>query len=86
MKHNGAIVEMDPKSFKVLMTEKKVIIGGEHIIKECKATINECINCKTAAAEKRKMNIDWNHPAWSKSCTVLQQNIEREKVRTMYAA
>lgn len=118
----GAIIEVDSKSFDMLMKEKKIIVGinscdvteclsvlrcykccgynhksntcrnkkaclrcgGEHIIKECRADRNECINCKTAA-EKLNIHVDWNHPAWSKSCMVLQKNMEREKLRTNYA-
>ncbi len=58
--------------------------GGEHVVRECKATKNECVNCKIAS-EKLRLDIDWNHPAWSKSCTVLQRNIERERLRTKYS-
>lgn len=114
----GAIIELDSKSFNVLMTKKKIIIGsnlcdvteslsvlrcykccgynhksntcmnkraclrcgGEHIIKECMATKIESINCKTVA-EKLNLNIDCGHRAWSKSCTVLQNNIQRERHR-----
>lgn len=118
----GAIIEVDGKSFDVLMKENKVSIGtdvcnvteslsvlrcfkccgynhksyecrnnkaclrcgGEHILKECKAKQNVCINCKVVA-ERRNLNIDWNHPAWSRECTVLRRNLDREKLRTMYA-
>lgn len=117
----GAIIEVDPNTFKKLMSEKKVDIGtntcvvkeslsvlrcfkccgynhksnvcknkkaclrcgGEHIIKECKATRNECINCKVLA-EKLNENLDVNHPAWSKACTVMQRNIDKAKRRINY--
>ncbi len=55
--------------------------GGQHEMKECRATNYECINCKVAN-EKMSVNIDCNHPAWSRLCTVWQKNIEREKMRT----
>lgn len=55
--------------------------GGQHEMKECRATKYACINCKVAN-EKLKVNIDCNHPAWSRLCTVWQQNIEKEKNRT----
>ena len=118
----GAIIELDPKSFNVLIREKKITVGsdicdvteclsvlrcyrccsyyhksntcrnkraclrcgGEHLAKECKGTKTECINCKMVA-ERRNVNIDWYHPAWSKSCTIFQKNIERERLRTVYA-
>lgn len=57
--------------------------GGEHEIKECSAERNECINCKVAT-KKFGSNIDCNHPAWSRVCTVLQKNIEKEKLRVRY--
>lgn len=117
----GAIIEVDPNTFKKLMMEKTVRIGTntcpvtetlnvlrcfkccgynhkanmcknkkaclrcgeEHIIRDCKATKNKCINCKVVA-EKLKMNLDLNHPAWSKACTVLKWNIDKEKLRINY--
>lgn len=117
----GAIIEIDPKSFNVIVKEKTIMIGmdvcnvteslsvlrcyrccgylhkanicknkkaclrcgGVHEMKECKAERNECINCKVVA-QKINSNIDCNHPAWSKTCPVLQRNIEREKQRTNY--
>lgn len=117
-----AIVEVDPKTFDVLMKEKTIAIGtdicdvtesltvlrcykccgynhksntcknkkaclrcgGEHVVKECKATKNECINCKVAA-EKFNIEINCSHPAWSKSCTVLQRNVEKGRQRIDYA-
>lgn len=118
----GAIVEVDAKSFDVLVKKKRVFIGtdickvmesvsvlrcfkccgykhradtcrnnkaclrcgGEHIIKDCKATKSVCINCKTLV-EKRNLDINWTHSAWSRECTVLQRHLEREKLRTKYS-
>lgn len=57
--------------------------GGDHVYKECTTTRNQCINCKVAA-EKCGSNFDCDHPAWSKSCAVLQRNIEKEKHRVQY--
>lgn len=55
--------------------------GGQHEMKECGATKYECINCKVAT-QKMNININCDHPAWSRLCTVWQKNIEREKRRT----
>lgn len=118
----GAIIEVDPKTFNVLITAGEVSIGmntckitecinvlrcykccgynhkanlcknkkaclrcgGEHELKECEAIHSECINCKTVA-QRLKLNIDLNHPAWSRVCPVLQKKMDREKQRTQYA-
>lgn len=117
----GAIVEVDAKSFDVLLSRKRVFIGtdicnvtesvgvlrcfkccgynhkaatctnktaclrcgGEHLIKECKATENVCINCITMV-KKRNVDMKWNHSVWSRECTVLQRHLEKEKLRTKY--
>lgn len=55
--------------------------GGQHEMKECRATNYECINCKVAK-QKLNVNIECDHPAWSRLCTVWQRNIEKEKLRT----
>lgn len=72
------------KSYECRNNKACLRCGGEHIMKECKAKQNVCINCKITA-EKRNVNIDWNHPAWSKQCTVLRKYLDREKLRTVYA-
>lgn len=114
----GAIIEVEPKAFNILMNEKVIVIGmnscdvtecvsvlrcykccgynhksdicknkkaclrcgGDHEMKECVATKSACVNCKRVA-EKQKLNLDLNHPAWSKICPVLKRNLDREKLR-----
>lgn len=116
----GAIVELDSKTLRLLMTKKTIRIGpdtcnvtecvsvlrcykccgynhkasvcknqlaclrcgGDHIAKQCNTAKSQCINCKRVA-EKLKSNIDWNHPASSASCPILQKKMDR--LRTTYA-
>lgn len=57
--------------------------GGEHISKDCKATKYECINCKWVA-ETSILGIDYDHPAWSRSCAVRLRKIDQERLRIDY--
>lgn len=117
----GAVLEVDPKTFNILMQNEEVIIGwnsckvteclnvlrcykccgykhkanvcrnkkaclrcgGEHEVKECKSNSSKCINCRIMS-EKQKRKFDLNHPAWSRTCPVLQRNIERERKLITY--
>lgn len=58
--------------------------GGKHKIKECEANISECINCKQTG-EKLKLNLDLNHPAWSRICPVYQKKIDSKRKQIKYS-
>lgn len=45
----------------------------EHDLRDCKSSIDACINCKKAN-EKLNLNLDTNHPAWSEECEVYKRN------------
>lgn len=118
----GAIIEVEPKAFNIILSEKVIVIGmntcdvtecisvlrcykccgynhksnvcrnkkaclrcgGEHEIRECKAKRSECVNCKRVL-EKHSLDLDLNHPAWSKICPTLKRNLAKEKLRIAYA-
>lgn len=52
--------------------------GGEHLMKDCRSKSSKCINCKVIS-EKLKLNLNINHPAWSRECSVLIRKRERAK-------
>lgn len=112
----GTILEVDPKTFKLLMKQGTIAIGmnnckvteclnvlrcykccgynhkanacsyktaclrcgGEHKIKDCRSRSSICINCKVIS-DKHKLNLNFNHPAWSRECPVLLRKIDRAK-------
>lgn len=55
----------------------------QHLFKDCSNDFTRCINCKTAN-EKFKMNLDVNHPAWDKKCSVYLRKIQLEKRKINY--
>lgn len=58
--------------------------GGEHQMKDRRSKSSTCINCKVIS-DKRKMNLNINHPAWSRECPVLISKRERAKRFINYA-
>lgn len=58
--------------------------GGEHKIKDCQANRSECVNCKQTG-EKLKLNLDTNHPVWSRTCPIYQKKIENKRKQIKYA-
>lgn len=57
--------------------------GEDHVAKECTANKSVCVNCKIAV-EKFKLNLDINHPAWSKECSVYKRKLESNRKRQVY--
>jgi len=54
--------------------------GGEHLMKDCGARNNVCVNCKVAV-EKLNVRLDIFHPAYSTQCPVYKKKLENEKKR-----
>lgn len=54
--------------------------GGEHLMKDCGAKNNVCVNCKKAV-EKLNVRLDIFHPAYSTQCPVFKRKLESEKKR-----
>lgn len=57
--------------------------GGEHLLKDCISDANECVNCKIAI-QKFKVNIETNHPVWSRDCAVYKRKLESERKKIQY--
>lgn len=55
----------------------------QHLFKNCNSNFSLCINCKTAN-EKFHLNLDVNHPAWDKKCSVYLRKIQLEKRKINY--
>lgn len=59
--------------------------AGEHKSNECSSNSYRCISC-TTANNKFNLNLQTDHHAWSRSCTVLQKRVEKLKKRIEYNA
>ncbi len=57
--------------------------GDEHKIEVCKSEINKCINC-TIVNNKWNLNLDANHQAKSKHCSVYKKKLEAQRKHLSY--
>lgn len=58
--------------------KKCVKCAGDHDVKDCSSDDEKCINCVTLNIE-RKLNINVDHPAWSRDCPVFKRNMKVSK-------
>lgn len=57
----------------------------DHNIKDCKAQITNCVNCKSAN-KKFKLKLDINHTAYSDQCTILAKKLDIERKNVLYSS